>query len=403
MNPEFLLAHFNRISNAPDAIPRLRRFILELAVRGKLVNQKTDTEQVGTTYLNEPASDELPRNWRLLNFGKFCDIQGGNQPPKSLFVEEPKSGYVRLFQIRDLGEKPVPTYIPVGTTNRFCRAGEILIGRYGASVGKVFWAQDGAYNVALAKFIYPEDAFVSQFVFLVLQSNFFQTPLTRATRSAQAGFNKGDLSEINFPLPPLDEQRRIVTKLDELMDFCGRLGDSQRECDAGRDLLVSASHRLLTNGAEAETFRNRARFYISHLPTVTTHHLHIQQLRQNIFELAFRGQLVDQDPLDETAFELLKRIRADRARLIEEAEIRLQKTRPAIPEDTEPFPLPVGWRWVRFGELIDDADAGWSPKSESFPRSGDNWGVLKVSAVSWGRFLPEENKQLLPGVIPPQI
>lgn len=57
--------------------------------------------------------------------------------------------------------------------------------------------------------------------------------------------------------------------------------------------------------------------------------------------------------------------------------------------------------WVHFGDLILEADSGWSPKTESFSRSGDAWGVLKVSAVSWGGFLPEENKQLLPGAFPP--
>ena len=72
-----------------------------------------------------------------------------------------------------------------------------------------------------------------------------------------------------------------------------------------------------------------------------------------------------------------------------------------ISEESVPFRLPTGWLWVRFGELVEDADAGWSPKSEDFPRSGDNWGVLKVSAVSWDRFLPAENKQLLPGTVPP--
>lgn len=67
-----------------------------------------------------------------------------------------------------------------------------------------------------------------------------------------------------------------------------------------------------------------------------------------------------------------------------------------------PFQLPRNWQWICFGELIIDSDAGWSPKSEGFPRTGDNWGVLKVSAVSWDKFLPEENKQLLPKVIPPE-
>ena len=138
MNAEHLLAHFDRIADAPDAIPRLRRFILDLAVRGKLVEQDPADEVLWEHYLEEPALEEYPGNWRSLNFGRFCDIQGGNQPPKSQFVDEPRPGYVRLLQIRDLGERPVPTYIPKGSTKRFCTDGEILIGRYGGLGRKNF-------------------------------------------------------------------------------------------------------------------------------------------------------------------------------------------------------------------------------------------------------------------------
>jgi len=70
----------------------------------KLVPQDSN-ELVAKSYSDEPTSDDLPSNWRVLNFGKFCDIEGGNQPPKSQFISEPKKGYVRLLQIRDLGER----------------------------------------------------------------------------------------------------------------------------------------------------------------------------------------------------------------------------------------------------------------------------------------------------------
>ena len=208
--------------------------------------QDPRTEHVAERYAAEPSSDDLPENWRLLSFGKHCNIEGGNQPPKSKFISEPREGYVRLLQIRDLGERPVPTYIPVGSTNRFCRKGEILIGRYGASVGKIFWAQNGAYNVAMAKFIWPKDAFISTFAFLLLNSEYFQGPLANATRSAQAGFNKGDLAAISFPLPPLAEQDRIVAKVDELMAVCDQLQAQLTTTQTNsRRLLEAVLHEAL--------------------------------------------------------------------------------------------------------------------------------------------------------------
>ena len=236
----FALSNLTPLTTRPAQIKALRQTILNLAVRGKLVEQDPIDEHVAKRYAGEPISDELPTNYRLLNFGKYCDIEGGNQPPKSQFVNEPRKGYVQLLQIRDLGEHPVPTYIPIGSTNRFCREGEILIGRYGASIGKIFWAKNGAYNVAIAKFIWPEDAFISTFAFLILKSKYLQGPLANATRSAQAGFNKRDLAIINFPLPPLAEQHRIVAKVDELMALCDRLEASLATGDETRGRLVEA-------------------------------------------------------------------------------------------------------------------------------------------------------------------
>src|ERR1043166_6305695 len=67
----------------------------------------------------------------------------------------------------------------------------------------------------------------------------------------------------------------------------------------------------------------------------------------------------------------------------------------------KPFAIPAAWHWVRLGDLVIEADAGWSPRTESFPRGDHKWGVLKVSAVSWDKFMPEENKQLLPELPPP--
>lgn len=288
MNAERLLEHYEKIAEAPDAIPKLRRFILDLAVRGKLVPQDPN-DTVGEKYLDLPTTANFPENWRTLNFGKHCDIEGGSQPPKSSFIDEPKAGYVRLLQIRDLGENPVPTYIPVGSTNRFCKEGEILIGRYGASIGKIFWAQEGAYNVALAKFIWPHDAYVKTFAYLLLKSDIFQTNMVGASRSAQAGFNKSDLASINFPLPPLAEQQRIVAKVDELMGICDRLEVARKEREAIRDGFTTSTLGRLSV-ADESTFRSDASFAIEHLRELTTRPDQIKQLRQTILNLAVRGK-----------------------------------------------------------------------------------------------------------------
>ena len=120
----------------------------------------------------------------------------------------------------------------------------------------------------------------------------------------------------------------------------------------------------------------------------------IAKLRELILSLAVRGQLVPQNPGDEPASELLKKIRTEKNRLIAEGKIKRDKPLAEIGEDEKPHELPVGWEWARFGEVILASDAGWSPSCDSIPREGDRWGVLKVSAVTWGEFRPDENKAL---------
>ncbi len=158
---------------------------------------------------------ELPKQWVSIPFTEVFDISGGTQPPKSEFLNEPTEGFIRLLQIRDFGEKPVPTYIPNKKKLKKCNSDDILIARYGASIGRIVTGMEGAYNVALAKVIIP-GAINKIFVRRLLESNIFQEPILSIQRTAQNGFNKNDLAEILIPLPPLPEQQRIVAKLDQL-------------------------------------------------------------------------------------------------------------------------------------------------------------------------------------------
>jgi len=157
----------------------------------------------------------LPKGWLKLNFTDLLDIKGGNQPPKSQFINEPQEGYVRLLQIRDFGNKPVPTYVPIKQNQLECNENDVLIARYGASIGRIVTGMKGTYNVALAKVISPE-ILPKNFIKWYLKSDIFQRPITSTQRTAQNGFNKEDLESVIFPLPPLVEQERIVAKLDKL-------------------------------------------------------------------------------------------------------------------------------------------------------------------------------------------
>lgn len=105
----------------------------------------------------------------------------------------------------------------------------------------------------------------------------------------------------------------------------------------------------------------------------------IKKLRELILELAVRGKLVPQDPNDEPASELLKRIAAEKAELVKQGKIKKQKPLPEISEDEKPFELPKGWVWVRLGELFNSIASGGTP-SKSNPDfwNGDiPWASVK--------------------------
>ncbi len=153
-------------------------------------------------------------DWTCTTFGAIFDFKGGTQPPKDTFRYAPAAGYIRLLQIRDFESDNRATYIKATTSNSVCRNEDILVARYGASIGRVLRGKSGAYNVALVKLLFDEDVIDRNYAYHWLQSDAFQLKIRAiGNRSAQAGFNKADLSDCPIALPPLDEQRRIAEVL----------------------------------------------------------------------------------------------------------------------------------------------------------------------------------------------
>ena len=211
-------------------IKQTKSKILDLAISGKLVSQDPNDEPAiellkrinpafqpcdNSHYENLPF--KIPESWCWVLHNSIFDISGGAQPAKSEFSEELKPGYIRLYQIRDYGEKPAPIYIPISTASKTTKKGEILLARYGGSLGKVFIAEDGAYNVAMAKVIFKYPEIVNKtYAYYYYLSNIYQNKLKSISRTAQAGFNSGDLEDMYFPLPPLNEQVRIIEMISSL-------------------------------------------------------------------------------------------------------------------------------------------------------------------------------------------
>ena len=146
-----------------------------------------------------------------------CDFQGGSQPPKDEWSLELKPGYIRMLQIRDFTqtERTIPEYIKITNTTKICEENDILIARYGASLGKILTGLKGAYNVAIMKTIPNINVLDKKYLYYYLKSPVFQRFLLNVgSRAAQAGFNKNDLQDLLIPKISKDKQGEIVRILE---------------------------------------------------------------------------------------------------------------------------------------------------------------------------------------------
>ena len=149
----------------------------------------------------------------------ICDFQGGSQPPKDEWSFEEQEGYVRMLQIRDFtqSERVTPEYIKVSGSTKMCKEDDILIARYGASLGKILTGLAGAYNVAIMKTIPDTSKIEKRYLYYYLKSSYFQNSILNVgSRAAQAGFNKEDLLKLEINCPKIKEQLQIVSILDKI-------------------------------------------------------------------------------------------------------------------------------------------------------------------------------------------
>ena len=130
---------------------------------------------------------------------QVCEFQGGSQPPKDQWIDYEQEGYIRMLQIRDFTQpdKDNVEFVRISKTIKTCNEDDILIGRYGASVGKILTGLAGAYNVAIIKTIPDTSKLSKRFLYHYLNSPYFQNfILSVGSRAAQAGFNKDDLRKV---------------------------------------------------------------------------------------------------------------------------------------------------------------------------------------------------------------
>ena len=169
----------------------------------------------------------------------ICDFQGGTQPPKDEWIDQPARGYVRMLQIRDFtqSDKNYIEYVKDTRKLKTCIEDDILIGRYGASIGKILTGLAGAYNVAIVKTIPDEKVVSKKYLYWYLNSQYFQRFISNVgSRAAQAGFNKNDLGAAQIPLVDKERQEEIC----EVLEKANKLISLRKQQLAKLDELIKA-------------------------------------------------------------------------------------------------------------------------------------------------------------------
>ena len=340
----------------------LKNSILQLAVQGKLVPQdpsdepasellkriqaekaklikdgKTKKEKPSPVIADEEKPFDIPDSWAWLRLGDFCCIYNGN----SINTQEKEQKYAKkcegysFIATKDVGFNHIidyenGIYIPYGMEEfKIAPNGSILMCMEGGSAGRKIGIleQDVCFGNKLCCF--TSISVFNKYLYYFLQTPIFFSLFTGLMTGIIGGVGAAKIKSIIMPLPPLAEQERIVAKIEELMPLVEEYGKTEE--------------RIKALNAEFP-----------------------DKLRKSILQQAVQGKLTERDPSDEPASELLKRIRAEKAKLIAEGKIKKEKPLPPITDEEKPFDIPDTWEWERVGNLFS-VIRGSSPRPKGSP------------------------------------
>lgn len=355
---------------------QLKNSILQLALQGRLVEQSTEDEsaqklleriraakkaliKAGTVPKDKKVEEiseddqlfDLPENWSWTRMGELFQhntgkaLNGTNKDGEVLTYITTSNLYWNRFELDNLKSMPfTESEVEKCTVTK----GDLLVCEGGDYGRAAIWNYD--FDMRIQNHVHRLRAYLplcTEYFYYVI--NFLKgTGLIKGKGIAIQGLSSGALHNLAVPLPPLEEQKRIVAKIEELMPFV--------------EQYAKASTRLNTLNASFP-----------------------DQMKKSILQQAVMGKLVPQDPNDEPASVLLKKIAEEKQKLIKEGKIKKQKALPAITEDEIPFDIPESWEWVQLDELVifENGDRGKNyPNKSEYVQSGVAWintGHIKPS------------------------
>ncbi|HBC1010363.1 TPA: restriction endonuclease subunit S [Escherichia coli] len=380
-------------------IKKLRELILELAVRGKLVPQdpndepasellrgmkKQQEDLIKERKIKKPKklpsidgtleSISVPQGWELCYLNDIGDWGAGATPNRTNSgyyggdIPWFKSGELSEDYITD-SEEHITALALKECSLRDNQPGDVLIAMYGATIGKTSILNSRSTTNQAVCACTPFDGLSNQYLLIFLKAS-KKVFTAMGAGGAQPNISKEKIVATLFALPPLNEQLRIVKKVEQLMSLCDQLEQQSLTSLDAHQQLVETLLGTLTDSQNAEELAENWARISEHFDTLFTTEASVDALKQTILQLAVMGKLVPQDPNDEPASELLKRIAQEKAQLVKEGKIKKQKPLPPISDEEKPFEIPTSWEWVRFGtittsrlgKMLDKAKNKGTPK-----------------------------------------
>jgi type I restriction enzyme S subunit len=408
-----LLDHFSELTIYPENAKKLRELVLQLAVQGKLTEswranhpepaspagglvsgynsgqallekitaEKAKLIQEGKIKKEKPLPTitdnempyELPDGWVWCRMGNLFELTMGQAPPGNacnkdgnglVFVKVGQFG--KFFpRVDEWTTKP----------HKIVSSNHILICVVGATIGKLNYGIDCAIGRSVAGLL-PYNGLDKHFLFNFLKT-WTEKFRIKSRGSAQGVINKNDLKHVAFPLPPLEEQKAIVAKVDVLMKEIDALEQlSVKRIEQKNKFVASVLHHISTTSLQEmnghwDLLKSNFHHTIDEVDIV-------KKLRETILQLAVQGKLTQSFRTrhpelvsgSASASALLEMIKTEKAQLIQEGKIKKEKPLPPITEDEIPYELPDSWVWCKMQDLCPNISSGSTPPKQFFTDLG---------------------------------
>lgn len=406
---KLLTEHLELVSTSKDGITKLKRLFYDLAISGKLgtnsgedkpaqetIEELRRDNNLNTNKPKKPVSQSskkgivLPENWVWTCCEEIAEINPKNSADDELLTSfvpmalinttysgvhdqeirlwgEIKKGFTH-FAENDVG---IAKITPCFENSKACIFRDLVNG-IGAGTTELYIVRPKSNQIA------------PKYLFTFFKSSIFMSEGEKSMTgtAGQKRLSKDFLRFFPFPLPPLAEQKRIVAKVDKLMDLCDRLEEQQTDAEEAHKQLVDVLLDALVQSKGQSEFLDSWHRIKDNFDVLFTTEYSVDALKQAILQLAVMGKLVPQDPNDEPASSLLSRIRILKSELCSVGELKKDKPLSALRVDQTPFPIPVGWQWSKIGDFSLLTEYGISEKTFDLD---DGTPVLKMGDIQGGR------------------